>query len=31
MDPHASVIEHIIAVVAALQDTVHGLSQRIDR
>ena len=25
------VIEHIVATVAALQDTVHGLSQRIDR
>ena len=31
MDPHAAVIEQIDAVVAALQDTVHGLSQRIDR
>ena len=31
MDPHAAVIEHIVAVVAALQDTVHRLSQRIER
>ena len=31
MDPHAVVIEHIVAAVAALQDTVYGLSHRIDR
>ena len=31
MDPHAAVIEQIAAVVSALQDTVDGLSQRIDR
>ena len=31
MDPHAAVIEHIVAVVVTLQDTLHGLSQRIDR
>ena len=31
MDPHAVVIEQIAKVVAVLQDTVHGLSQRIDR
>ena len=31
MDPHAIVIEQIAAAVAALQDTVHGLSQRIDK
>ena len=31
MDPHAAVIEQLVAVVAALQDTVHGLSQRIDK
>ena len=31
MDQHATVIEHLVAVVAALQDTVHGLSQNIDR
>ena len=31
MDPHAAVIEQIAAAVAALQDTVHSLSQRIER
>ena len=31
MDQHAAVIEQLDAAVAALQDTVHGLSQRIDR
>ena len=31
MDPHAAVIEHIAAAIAALQDTVHSLSQRIER
>ena len=31
MDQHAAVIEQLASVVAALQDTVHGLSQRIDR
>ena len=31
LDPHAAVIEHIVATVATLQDTVHGLNQRIDR
>ena len=31
MDPHAAVIEQIVAAVAMLQDTVHGFSQRIDR
>ena len=31
MDPHAAVIEQIDAVVAALQDTVHSLSHRIER
>ena len=31
MDPHAAVIEQIVVVVAALQDTVHGLSQGINR
>ena len=31
MDPHVAIIKQIIAVVAVLQDTVYGLSQRIDR
>ena len=31
MDQHVAVIEQLAAAVAALQDTVHGLSQRIDR
>ena len=31
MDPHAAVIKQIVAAVVALQDTVHGLNQRIDR
>ena len=31
MDPHAAVIKHIVAAVAALQDTAHSLSQRIER
>ena len=31
MDPHAAAIEKIATVIAALQDTVHGLSQRIAR
>ena len=31
MDPHAAVIEQIAVAVAALQDTVHSLSQRIER
>ena len=31
MDQHATVIEQLAAAVVALQDTVHGLSQRIDR
>ena len=31
MDPHVAVIEQIVVVVAALQDTVHSLSQRIER
>ena len=31
MDQHAAVIEQLAAAIAALQDTVHGLSQRIDR
>ena len=31
MDPHATVIEQIAATVTVLQDTVHGLSKRIDR
>ena len=31
MDQYAAVIEQLAAAVAALQDTVHGLSQRIDR
>ena len=30
-DPHVAVIEQIITFVTALQDIVHGLSQRIDR
>ena len=30
-DPHTAIIEQVAMVVVALQDTVHGLSQRIDR
>ena len=31
MDPHAAAIEKIATAIAALQDTVQRLSQRIDR
>ena len=31
MDQHVAIIEQLAAAVAALQDIVHGLSQRIDR
>ena len=31
MDPHAAVIEQIAAAFVALQDTIHSLSQRIER
>ena len=31
MDPHAAAIKKIATAVVALQDTVHGLSQRIDK
>ena len=31
MDPHAAVIEQITMAIAALQDTVHSLNQRIER
>ena len=31
MDQHTTVIEQLAAAVTALQDTAHGLSQRIDR